>query len=63
MKKCETLSSITAGMVQQMNTVHTLIQQEKYRDANRLLATIQAGQQILSRGLWHKYHRSGIGHE
>jgi hypothetical protein len=62
MSNCETLSSITAGLVQQMNIVHVLIQQEKYREASSLLAIIQAREQILAGELWHKYHRSGEGH-
>lgn len=59
--KCNELGPRLAGLVQQLNTVHTLFQQEKYREASIALYKARDEAEAASHDLFALHYVSGTG--
>ncbi len=61
MTTCNDIGPRIASMVQNLNTVHNLVEIKEYKRANELLGMLQARLQTLSHDVWLEYHVSGSG--
>lgn len=59
--QCNTICPRIAGLVQQLNSVHTLCSMGEYRKANEIMGMIQAQMQSAAHEIWLEYHVSGAG--
>ena len=60
MTTCKHIPCRIAGLVQQLNTVHSLCSKGEFQKANEALAMIQSQMQTVSHDLWMEYHISGV---